>query len=141
MVIRKALANDINSVFNLICELENTAFDFEAFSEVYIANLNDKSIHYFLAKENDQALGFVSLYVQNLLHHCGKTGEIQELVIKDGYRSKGVGKLLLEKAEQLGTELGLQEIEVTSNKMRDRAHRFYIKENYADSHKKFTKKL
>lgn len=86
-------------------------------------------------------VGFVSVHIQYLLHHAGKVAEIQDLFIKTTYRNTGIGKELVQEAEKWSLENGARDIEVSSNRRREQAHRFYEREKYLKSHFKFTKQL
>jgi ribosomal protein S18 acetylase RimI-like enzyme len=69
--------------------------------------------------------------------------EITGLVVDSGYRSAGVGRLLVERGEVWSRERGLQTIGVRSNVVRERAHSFYERLGYAvvKSQKVFRKSL
>ena len=69
--------------------------------------------------------------------------EITGLVVDSGYRSAGVGRLLVERGEAWARERGLQTIGVRSNVVRERAHAFYERLGYAvvKSQKVFRKSL
>lgn len=52
------------------------------------------------------------------------------LVVKDGERGRGMGRLLCERAEQWAWEQGLSKVRVTSRNTREAAHRFYLRDGY-----------
>jgi GNAT superfamily N-acetyltransferase len=52
------------------------------------------------------------------------------LVIDETVRSRGVGKLLLQKAEAWAKHAGCKSMSVRSNVKRKRAHEFYEKNGY-----------
>jgi GNAT superfamily N-acetyltransferase len=56
--------------------------------------------------------------------------EISGLVVDERLRSRGIGKLLLEAAEQWARSIGCQAVSVRSNVKRERAHRFYRNNGY-----------
>ena len=69
--------------------------------------------------------------------------EITGLVVHQDFRSVGVGRLLVERAEKWAREKGLTAMGVHSNVLRERAHEFYIRLGYAvtKSQKVFRKAL
>ena len=69
MNIRKAKKSDLDSIFSLICELEDNIVDNNQFCTVYINNLSDKKIYYIVAEERGKVVGFASMHIQLLLHH------------------------------------------------------------------------
>lgn len=93
--IRKIEPKDLDFIYNSICKLENDTFDFNQFQNFFLENINNPNFHYFLAENNLEKIGFISFHIQNLLHHCGKVGEIQEFFVDNEYRKKGIGKLLM----------------------------------------------
>lgn len=58
--------------------------------------------------------------------------ELAGLVVADGARSGGVGASLLHAAEQWAAANGFVHMRVRSNVVRERAHRFYLREGYRE---------
>ena len=56
--------------------------------------------------------------------------EVNGLVVGDGQRSKGAGRLLLEEAERWARKNRCKSMSVRSNVIRDRAHAFYERHGY-----------
>ena len=73
----------------------------------------------------------------------GSCVEINGLVVDQGTRSRGIGKILLSAAEEWARSIGFDVISVHSNVTRDRAHRFYLRNGYAHvkTQKEFHKSL
>lgn len=141
ITIRKATSDDLESIYILICELEEQHLDGELFEITFLKNINDPDIHYLVAVLNNRIVGFLSLHVQHILHHSKPTCELQELNIKSELRGSGIGALLMKEVERIANELNLEEIELTTKIHRDRAQAFYRKLGYAHTHNKFVKKL
>lgn len=141
MVIRKAIITDLNDVYRLICELEETLLDKQNFEKVYIKNITDENIYYLVTFIENKIIAFVSVHIQYLLHHAGKVSEIQDLFVVQEYRNLNIGKILVQESEKWAKEQGANDIEVSSNQRRLQAHKFYERENYIKSHFKFTKQL
>ena len=100
-------------------------------------NIQIKENIYLVAEFNNKAVGFISCHVQNLLHHSGPVGEIQEMFVEFEHRSSGIGMKLLNEVKRLAKEKGVLHLEVTSNKKRKAAHTFYLREGFINSHEKF----
>lgn len=141
IAIHKASNEDIEEVYRMICELEEVVLDKKEFYKIYIRNLTDENVCYLLSIVDEVIVGFISIHIQYLLHHAGKVAEVQDLFIKPTYRNAGIGKILLEEAEKWSLENGAKDIEVSSNRRRKKAHKFYEREKYLKSHFKFTKQL
>lgn len=56
-------------------------------------------------------------------------------------RSKGVGHLLVQEAEQLAKRRGCDRMELHSGVQRPLAHQFYLREGYVEAPKYFRKAL
>lgn len=79
--------------------------------------------------------GFVALYECYALYAEGAFGTIPELYVRPGYRSQGIGRLLVEGAKAHGAEQGWTRIEVTTPQLPqfDRTLAFYEREGFAVS--------
>ena len=86
-------------------------------------------------------IGFVSLHIQELLHHQKRVAEVQELCVDEKFTGMGFGKLMLDKAIQEAEKQNCEIIELAASNKRVEAHRFYEREGWERSHFKFTRKL
>jgi (aminoalkyl)phosphonate N-acetyltransferase len=136
--IRSADKNDLDEIYNLICVLENKTFDKNSFTEVYFNALQGKVVFCFVAEIENKVVGFTSVSILDLLHHSGKVLEIQELVVDENHRSRGIGKDLIDFIIKFAIKNKCLTIDVTSNKKRLAAHRFYENLGFKSSHFKFT---
>lgn len=139
--IRKASKNDNLAVYDLICQLENTIFEYSIFEKFYLTNLQNPTIIYLVAEQKGKVIGLLSCHGQPLLHHLSIVYEIQELVITSENRGNNIGIKLIEFLEQLLLKDNQKSIllEVTANKKRTQSHDFYKKNGFAETHFKFTK--
>ena len=138
MQIRKAKEHDLDSIFSLICELEENQIDKNHFCTVYINNLSDINIFYIVAEEHGEVVGFASMHIQQLLHHVGRIAEIQELIVINQYRGFGIGYMLTKELKSIAVNYNCINIEVCCNRMREESHTFYKKLGMKKSHFKFT---
>ena len=136
--IRKAENQDLDFVYKAICELENEVLDFEVFKMIFNENISSPKNLYLIAENETEGLGFISFHTQNLLHHCGLVGEIQEFFIHQKYRGQGVGKLLINEILSFAEKNALKSIEVTTNKKRVENVAIYENLGFTLSHNKFT---
>jgi (aminoalkyl)phosphonate N-acetyltransferase len=97
---------------------------------------------YYIAESHErEALGFISCHIQNLLHHCGKVAEIQELFVRQENRAEGIGQALVKFVEQELIALNCISFEVTAQNKRLQTHDFYKKMGFEQTHLKFTKAI
>ncbi len=139
--IRPATPDDASAVYGLICELKQSEFDHQAFYAGFLANLQDRNMHYQLAVLDGTIIGMIGLHMQFHLHHARWIGEIQELVVMPQARSLGIGSQLLAWAEDYARQAGAELTELSTSVKRTNAHRFYVREGYTQSHFRFTKPL
>lgn len=136
--IRKIENQDLNFVYKAICELENEVLNFKIFEEIFNENISNPKNLYLIAENENEGLGFISFHTQNLLHHCGLVGEIQEFFIHQKYRGQGVGLLLINEIKNFADQNDLKSIEVTTSKKRIENVAIYENLGFALSHNKFT---
>ena len=136
--IRKIEKQDLDFVYKSICELEDEILDFEVFERIFNENISNPRNVYLIAENESEGLGFISFHTQNLLHHCGLVGEIQEFFIHQKHRGKGVGRLLINEIKNFAEQHNLKSIEVTTNKKRVENVAIYENLGFTLSHNKFT---
>jgi ribosomal protein S18 acetylase RimI-like enzyme len=73
--------------------------------------------------------GWIGVYLFRSVE-LGKQAEISGLVVSRDARCRGIGKVLLEAAEECARGTGCAVISVRSNVTRERAHGFYRKNGY-----------
>lgn len=138
--LRQAQISDLDIIYNQICELEDQRLDKSIFEKIYKENLKKENIYYIVAEYDGKVVGFISLYIQNLLHHNGNSGEIQELFVDHDIRGKGIGTKLIGYARSIADENNCKVFEVTCNLKREKTHEFYEREGLYKTHYKFTSK-
>ena len=67
----------------------------------------------------------VILIVPNLSHGALPWACVENMVVDEGHRRRGVGKLLMDHAFTRAKEAGCYKLQLSSNKERPEAHRFY----------------
>ena len=138
---RKSEENDAMQIYKFICTLEEVDFDFVVFRNIYLNNLANSEYIYLIAETENEVIGFISCHTQNLLHHCGRVAEIQELYVSKNFRNIGIGSVLVSEVEKKAIEAGCISLEVTAQNKRMQTHEFYTQVGFDSSHKKFVKKL
>ena len=79
----------------------------------------------------DRVLGWTHV-VPRLHLEEAPFAELAGLIVADGARGNGVGAALLLAAEAWAREHGHVRLRVRSNVVRERAHRFYVREGYVE---------
>jgi GNAT superfamily N-acetyltransferase len=73
--------------------------------------------------------GWIGVFVYHTVEADARV-EVSGLVVDAGVRSQGIGRRLLERAEQWAREKGLRAIGLRTNVTRERAHAFYDRQGY-----------
>lgn len=91
---------------------------------------------------NGKLAGFVGLQIMRTLE-ADPRAEVTALVIRDNYRSQGIGKVLMACAEEWAGAQRCEVIGLRSNVIRERAHAFYERLGYEHqkTQKAFRKRL
>ena len=112
----------------------------EATVRANIANLaNGPADRAWVAENSDSILGLVSVHLTPLFHATGHLGRITSLVVRSDARSTGVGRLLMQRAQDFCWEAGCERIELTSSDHREGAHRFYERLGFQVHSRRFLK--
>jgi GNAT superfamily N-acetyltransferase len=80
-------------------------------------------------RDDGRLLGWIDI---SITHHFAVEpyGEIGGLVVLEGFRGAGIGRELLAAAERWVRDHGIGQSLVRSRVVRERAHRFYLREGY-----------
>jgi GNAT superfamily N-acetyltransferase len=84
------------------------------------------------AQDEGVLIGVAALQVMPMLEVTGRMGRLLALVVDDGRRGRGVGRLLVAAAEERARAAGCVKMEITSSRHRVRTHEFYERLGYAD---------
>lgn len=106
----------------------------EAFARVAASEAN----HLFVAEQAARVVGTYQLTVLPGIAERGRTrGKIESVHVDPALRGTGVGAAMMRHALERAREAGIGLIELSSNKSRTDAHRFYERLGFAKSHEGF----
>jgi GNAT superfamily N-acetyltransferase len=97
--------------------------------------------HVLLARDGRDALGVIALHRATMLHAHRPVMRVMSLVVRDSARGRGIGKVLMARAEALARETGCSSVELTSGLRRADAHEFYRALGYDGTSMRFSRKL
>jgi ribosomal protein S18 acetylase RimI-like enzyme len=86
-------------------------------------------------------MGVIGIHRMVTVHRPAPVGRISVLVVAKEAQDHGIGRMLVEAAEQALKKAGCQIVEVTSNDRRTAAHAFYRHLGYERTSIRFMKKL
>lgn len=90
--------------------------------------------------DNDDCIGITGLWFSTKLW-SGKYLEIDNFVVHQAYRSKGIGKMIADFIEQKALDLGCTNIVLDAFTTNFKAHRFYYNQGYSPKGFHFVKIL
>jgi GNAT superfamily N-acetyltransferase len=131
MRIRKAVESDISNLLSLMRELaefEKYATDFAVTEDVLREQGFHRSppdFHCLIAEEGGDLVGFLVYYFVPFTYRARPNLIIKELYIADGYRSMGVGKLLMKAVAREAEQAGCGMIKWYVAKWNERGVQFY----------------
>ncbi|WP_341228526.1 GNAT family N-acetyltransferase [uncultured Arcticibacterium sp.] len=131
-------ATDKNSIRLEKNEPELSPNYLEAFNTIS----EDANQYLMVIEDNGEVVGSLHLsIIQYLFRHARKVALLEAVIVKEVRRGHGIGEQLIQWAVAKSKERGACLIELTSNKNRDKAHSFYKKLGFAQSHEGFKLKL
>ncbi len=142
MEIRDCRESDFDMVLPLLRQLwPDTMIEMGTQRRVFARALQEPGIRYICAEDGGVIVGFLSLTSRESLYRQGRLAYLDEIVVEEGHRSRGVGAALLRGAEELAREAGCNLLELDSAFHRADAHRFYEREGYVKTGFTFEKIL
>jgi len=138
MRIRPAVAADEGAVLALIEELFEAPgarprrYTLGRGSEGFRAAVRHPGADVLLAVDGKEIVGLASVYADILSIRYGKRCWLQDLVVREDRRARGVGKLLVDAAMEWARERGCTHLELASGAGRKDAHRFYLSQGMAE---------
>lgn len=139
----------LEDVRNLLVELEEyiVSIDKDELDQVHpeyrekmalvdLKNVKENEGICYLAIDNDKVVGLIMGCIfpydkyDYLDYKCPRRGEITELIVTKKVRSKGVGKLLMDKIETYFKEKGCEYVFVEVFGYNENAYNFYQKDDY-----------
>ena len=127
VIIRHAGPGDEPVIVELILELAVT-FDLPTtIDEHYVRHFLASPVSdVLLADDDDATVGLLSYAIVPGLFHAADSGLIESLVITEGHRGEGIGRLLLQTAVRLFEEAGCAEISVSAAAANEAAQKLYF---------------
>ena len=138
MNIRRASYKDVDQLLNLMCDL-----GYPSKQDVIMKNLaeykSSDAYEVLVAEHQGQIMGCISLHVMKLFHTAGNSGRITSLVVSSENRGKGIGRALVNAADQYFKNKGCIKAEITSSDHRKEAHFLYQSEGFVMDERRFIK--
>jgi len=137
---RRAQLSDAREMARLFVELGHPATEDEIRGR-WTAWFAAGNVGLVVDGPDGELLGAATLHQTIVLHRPKPIGRISALVVDARYRNKGIGRAIVDAAEQMFRDEGCGTVEVTSNMRRTEAHAFYVRLGYELSSARFVKPL
>ncbi|TSB45922.1 GNAT family N-acetyltransferase [Alkalicoccobacillus porphyridii] len=142
MIFRKAIVYDLPEIVRMLAddELGSKREQYEdplptAYYEAFQEMENQQGNQVLVAVENEQLLGFLQLtFIPGLSRLGMKRAQIEGVRVDQKHRGKGVGEKLFKEAISLSKKENCSMVELTTDKKRKDAHRFYERLGFESSH-------
>jgi GNAT superfamily N-acetyltransferase len=131
LTIRRVTPKDAAAVAELCGQLGYSASTEDISSRIVALGLCQTTQAVFVACLEQDVVGWIDVALTFHLQ-TSPFALIGGLVVKDGVRGLGIGKRLCDEAEAWSRAQGVSVVRVTSRSTREEAHRFYLREGYAD---------
>ncbi len=142
-MIRRAVEADLPVVVRLLAlEDEGVKRSDEAsepldprYADGLAAMTADPRNSFLVAEIRGRVVGaFQFTVIQQLSHRGGRVGQIESVIVDPSVRSRGVGEAMMRWAIDEARRRGCFRVQLTTNKVRRRAHRFYERLGFVPSH-------
>jgi GNAT superfamily N-acetyltransferase len=142
MKFRQATYQDIEEIITLLNDdiigetrEITTAEDIEHYKTAFSEISSDSNNYIYVVTDNDVVIGLTQLFIMPHISRKGtKRAQIESVRIAKEYRGKGVGKKFMNYIIDIAKNEDCKLIQLTTDKIRDDARRFYTQLGFEDSH-------
>ena len=127
-ICREYQESDLEPLKNLMAELGYPVELIDLENDINTIHKNGGEI--FIAENQNNVIGSVCVLLDARLAE-GIYAEVVSLIVSENYRRKGIGKILVEKAENWARKK-VNKIRVRANEIRESTHLFYISQGYKE---------
>ncbi|MBR5345064.1 MAG: GNAT family N-acetyltransferase [Clostridia bacterium] len=137
--IRESDYSQVAAIWRDVLDLPN-ATD-EIVSETYEQMKQDSNYRTFVAEADGRIVGLAAAVKVLAIGHPGGYVKMNGLGVLPAYRKQGIGRMLLERVEQMASEMGAPYVGLASGIRRTEAHVFYEHMGYRKTSWWFRKNL
>lgn len=144
--IKIASSVDVPAILELLYELgrpkPTNDCEFEKFRKLITTYTVDFDKQILVAEyEDNKIIGLVSIVFLSRLNHFNLEMYIPELIVAEKYRTKGIGKKLIDSCIEIAKNKKCYRIRLESGNQRKNSHQFYKHLGFAQSAFSFTMNL
>ncbi len=131
ITVRPAQKEDCSEITHLTNQLGYPS-TLEKICEIMDLVLAHNDHQVFIAENENTIVGYIHL-IQSMRIDSNPFVEIAAFIIDESSRSIGVGSSLIRESERWTSGLGIKDIRIRSNIIRQEAHNFFQKRGYQDN--------
>ena len=143
--IKKASKKEIPFILELLYELERPKpkndKEIEIFKNKIKDYFSDPQKTIFLAKQDAQIVGMVSIIFLNRLNQTKNEMYIPELIVSKKFRNLGIGKKIMQFCVEFAKREDCYRIRLESGNQRKKSHEFYINIGFEQNSLSFSKNI
>jgi len=127
--VRTAMVSDLSGMTGLLSELFSLESDFTPNIRKQRQGLGSlmesETATLLVAVTKDEIIGMCTLQPLISTAEGGTVGMVEDLVVTEQWRNKGIGAMLLEAIENIAKEQGMSRLQLLNDKSNETANRFY----------------
>jgi ribosomal protein S18 acetylase RimI-like enzyme len=126
--IRQATIEDVENILNIYAQaLDNgKVLPLEKAQELFLQQQQYPDYKVFVAENGTEVVGtFALLVMENMAHLGTPSAVVEDVGVLPNHQGKGIGKLMMEFAQNYAKEKGCYKMSLSSNLRREQAHKFY----------------
>jgi len=141
VAVRDAGAGDLPRLVSLLADGSLTGGEDPGRLDAYrdaLAEMTRAGHRVLVAEVDGQVAGMCQvIFFRHLQHNGGRCAELESVHVDGALRGRGVGTALVSAAVEAAREAGCYRVQLTSNKARTDAHRFWARQGFAATHEGF----
>jgi len=140
MILRKATRDEVPAIVRMLADDElgrerEQAEDLQPYYAAYDAMANDPNNFILVAESRGEIVGTLQLtFIPGLARKAAKRAQIEAVRVSSRHRSEGLGQQMFEAAIDLARKEGCSLVQLTTDKKRPDAHRFYERLGFVATH-------
>lgn len=140
MILRKAKRDEVPEIVRMLADDElgsgrEQAEDLQPYYAAYDAMKNDPNNLLLVAESGGEIVGTLQLtFISGLARRAAKRAQIEAVRVSSRHRSEGIGQKMFEAAIDLARKEGCSLVQLTTDKKRPDAHRFYERLGFIATH-------
>jgi GNAT superfamily N-acetyltransferase len=129
ILIREASEGDLPAILGLYSQFgmeEGSDLSWNDAKKIFARMKTYPDYTLYVATFGDTVVGsFALLIMDNLGHRGAPSGVVEDFIVHQDWRGKGIGRTMMKEAMTLCAVKGCRNLTLTSNKLRHNAHIFY----------------